>query len=148
MEETGTVVEVRDRIALVSTVAKGACHSCSARGICHLGENQTMVAEAWNSLGAGVGDTVRIRLSSRSVLGAAFLLYGVPLAVFLLGVILGQSLTHHQVWAVVIGLVGMVMAYGGIWILDRRFSKEEKMRPEIVAVITPATSPRPKEHER
>ena len=69
MEEIGQVVEIRGRLALVSTEAKDACHSCSARGVCHLGEGKTMVAEAWNPLGAQVGDMVRIQLSSRSKYG-------------------------------------------------------------------------------
>jgi len=139
MEETGTVVEIRDRVALVSTTAKGVCHSCSARGVCHLGGEKTMVAETWNPLGARVGDVVRIRLSSRSVLGAAFLLYLVPLLVFLGGLILGQSLTHSQIWAVVIGLLFMAGAYAGIRILDRRLSGVQKFRPEIVEIVTRAS---------
>jgi sigma-E factor negative regulatory protein RseC len=143
MEETGKVVEIRDQLALVSTAAKGACHSCSARGICHAGGDKTMVAEAWNPLGAQVGDTVSIHLSSRSVLGAAFLLYLVPLLVLLGGVILGQSLTQNDLWAVALGFLFMAAAYVGIRFLDRRLSRAKKLRPEIVEILSRASSSTP-----
>jgi sigma-E factor negative regulatory protein RseC len=141
MEETATVIQVRDRTALVSTEAKGACHSCSARGICHLSSQKAMMeVEVWNRLGAAVGDRVVIRLSGRSTLTAAFLLYLVPLMGFLLGVYLGQSLTGRQVWAVIIVLACMVVTYGGIRILDRRIGRSAKMRPEIVKILVRAAS--------
>jgi sigma-E factor negative regulatory protein RseC len=139
MEETGTVVEIRGQVALVSTVAKGACHSCSARGVCHLGGDNTMVVEAWNRRGARVGDTVLIRLSSRSVLGAAFLLYLVPLLVFLGGFILGQVLTQNQLWAVVWGFFLMAAVYVGIRFLDRWLHRMKKLRPEIMEITSRAS---------
>ena len=142
MEETGTVVGVKDRTAMVSTEAKGICHSCSARGLCHMsGKKGRMEVEAWNRIGAGIGDRVQIRISGRSTLTAAFLLYLVPLLGFLLGVLIGQSLTGNQVWAVVVGLAFLAAIYGGIRILDRRIGRKDGMRPEIVRVLN-STSPR------
>lgn len=136
MEETGTVVGVKDGTAVVSTQAKGVCHSCSARGICHMsGQKDRMEVEAWNRLDAAVGDQVLIRISGRSTLKAALLLYLVPLLGFLLGVFVGQSLTGHQVWAVVIGLVFLAAVYGGIRLLDRRIGRSAQMRPEIVKIL-------------
>jgi sigma-E factor negative regulatory protein RseC len=136
MEETGTVIEVMDRTALVSTQAKGVCHSCSARGICHMsGQKETMEVEAWNRLGAAVGDRVQIRISGRSALTAAFLLYLVPLLGFLVGVWIGQKVTGNQVWAVVIGLGFLAAVYGGIRILDRRIDRSARMRPEITRIV-------------
>lgn len=141
MEETGKVLKIMGQVALVSTSAKGACHSCSARGVCHMGGDKTRVVEAWNRRGAQVGDTVRIRLSSRSVLGAAFLLYLVPLLVFLGGFLLGQVLTQNQLWAVVLGFLFMTAVYVGIRFLDRWLNRAKKLRPEIME-ITLRASPR------
>lgn len=141
MEETGTVIEVKKRTALVSTETKGICHSCSARGICHMSsQKDRMEVEAWNRLGAGVGDRVQIRISGRSTLLAAFLLYLVPLLGFLLGVLIGQNLTGDQIWAVVIGLAFMVAVFGGIRILDRRIGRAERMRPEIFRILVGQSS--------
>jgi len=142
MEETGTVVEVKDRTAVVSTESKGICHSCSARGICHMSSRKGhMEVETWNHLDAAVGDQVVLRVSGRSTLTAALLLYLVPLAGFLLGVFLGQKLTGNQVWAVVIGLVFLAGIYGGIRLLDRRLGRAAGMRPEIVKILVRTSSP-------
>ncbi|MFC1683388.1 SoxR reducing system RseC family protein [Candidatus Zixiibacteriota bacterium] len=147
MEESGTVTEIKGPIALVTTVAKGACHSCSARGVCHLGGEKTMVAEAWNRIGARRGDTVRIRLSSRSVLGAALLLYAVPLAALLIGFFLGQALIGHQLWALLLGFLLMAAAYAMIRVIDRWLSRAEKLRPEIVEIVNRPTPESSEEEE-
>jgi sigma-E factor negative regulatory protein RseC len=136
MEETGTVVEVKGQLAMVSTQAKRACHSCSARGVCHLGGDTTMMAEVDNPLGAKVGHVVVIRLKSRTILGAAVLLYGLPLMVFLVGIALGQMLTHHQLGSVAIGLACLAGAYAVVWRVDRRLRVSGKIRPEIVQIVS------------
>ena len=129
------------RTALVSTQAKSICHSCSARGICHMSSRKgAMEVEAWNHLGAAVGDRVLIRVSGRSTLTAALLLYLVPLLGFLLGVLVGERLIGHQVWAVVLGLAFMAIIYGIIRVLDRRIGRAAKMRPEIVEILARDTS--------
>ena len=145
MEETGTVVEIRDQVILVSTAAKGACHSCSARGVCHMGGDKTMVVEARNLIGAQAGDTVRICLSSRSVLGAAFLLYVVPLLVFLGGFILGQALTQNQLWAVLLGFLSMAAAYVGIRLVDRWLDRKRKLLPQVTEIVYQAS---PEHHKK
>jgi len=146
MEEIGTVIRVGNRTAQVSTQARGLCRSCSARGVCHIsGRKSEMEVEAWNHLGAAVGDQVLIRVSGRSTLTAVFLLYFVPLLGFLLGVFLGQNLTGQQVWAVVVGLAVMAAIYAGIRLFDRRIGRSAGMRPEIVKILVKSVS-RP-EHE-
>ena len=80
-----------------------------------------------------------IFLQKLFVLGAAFLLYMVPLLVFLGGLILGQSITKNQLWAVVWGFLFMAVAYTGIRVMDRRLSRTAKLRPEIIEVVTRAS---------
>jgi sigma-E factor negative regulatory protein RseC len=98
-----------------------------------------MVAEARNPLSAQVGDVVRIRLSSRAVLQAALLLYLVPLLVFLGGLLLGQVLTHSQIWAVLLGFLFMAGSYTGIRALDRRSGRAVRFRPEIFEIVAQAS---------
>ncbi len=141
MEETGTVIRVGDRTAQVSIQVRGTCRSCSARGVCHLSAGKReMEVEAWNHLGAAVGDEVLIRVSGRSTLTAVFLLYLVPLLGFLLGVFLGQKLTGQQVWAVLVGLAVMAAIYAGIWLFDRRIGRSAGRRPEIVKILVRSAS--------
>jgi len=149
MEETGTVINVGDHTAVISTEAKGVCQGCSARGVCHMGgRRDTMEVEAWNRPGASVGDQVRIRISGRSTLTAVLLLYLVPLAGFLLGVLVGEKLTGHQAWAVVIGSATLAVIYGAIRLLDRRIGRSDQLRPEIVEILARGGSPAEAEEGR
>jgi positive regulator of sigma E activity len=95
-----------------------------------------MEVEAWNRPGASMGDRVRIRISGRSTMTAVLLLYLVPLVGFLLGVFFGEKLTGHQVWAVVIGTATLMLIYGAIRLLDRHIGRSDRLRPEIVEILT------------
>jgi len=145
MEETGTVIGIGDRTAVVATEAKSICHGCSARGICHMSSRKgCMEIEVWNRLDAAVGDRVVIQVSGGSTLKAALLLYLVPLLGFLLGVFLGQRFIGHQAWAVIIGLIFLVFIYSGIRLLDRRFARDASLRPEIVRILNRQDQQSPK----
>ncbi len=75
-------VEVRVR----RTSACASAHNCGSCDHCSFMENApeiTVVAE--DAHGAGVGDTVTVETASSRVLGAAALLYIVPLVLFFLG---------------------------------------------------------------
>jgi sigma-E factor negative regulatory protein RseC len=100
-----------------------------------------MEVEVWNRLGAVIGDRVQIRISGRSTLMAAFLLYLVPLLAFLAGVVIGERLTGDQVWAVISGLAFLAVVYGLIRLLDRRLGKAAGMRPEIISILAGKSSP-------
>lgn len=75
---TAQVVRVRE------SACSGDCHSC---GAC---EAQTILLTARNPIGAKPGELVTVRSGSGFVLAAAAAVYGMPLALFFLGYLLGS----------------------------------------------------------
>lgn len=90
--ETGTVITLKGDRAVVMIQAGKACRGCGAAeiGLCRAGGTTGMV-EAGNTLGARVGDTVKLVLD-RKVQRMGFLLaYIIPLSAFVGGSLAGHA---------------------------------------------------------
>ncbi len=76
------------------------CESCAIRGSCYGGRDATREGESGTELterllsvprenGIQVGDEVRVTIENTSILGLSALIYGVPLAGLLVGIVSG-----------------------------------------------------------
>lgn len=105
------VIRVRE------SACSGDCHKCSGCGAAQ----QTMLLTVKNPIGARPGDLVVVSSESKSVLKAAAVLYMLPLLLFLVGYLLGESLWQS---GGVSGVVGLLLGFGLIKLYDRRLSKK------------------------
>ena len=111
-EGRAEVIRVRE------SACSGDCHKCSGCGAAQ----QTMIFTAENAIGAREGDLVMVSSSSAAVLKAAAVLYLMPLALFLAGYLLGQSLWRM---GFLFGVLGVILGIALIKLYDKRFSKRE-----------------------
>ncbi len=98
LTETGKVIAVdRDR-ALVETVRRSVCGSCAVNKACGTGViakvmgRQRFQVEALNPVGARVGEEVVIGIEDRVLVRSSLLAYALPLALMLVGGVLGEWL--------------------------------------------------------
>jgi sigma-E factor negative regulatory protein RseC len=143
--ETATVTRILDDHRVQVVVKRSeACGACSARGACQaLGGGQTkdFFLELDNSVGADVGDVVRLTLSEGAVIQASAILYLIPaiglLALALIGSALAPSLELKSDLGAVIGaMVGLVVGFGISWLLAKSVEKTRKAVPVITRVET------------
>lgn len=142
MKEIGIVFENRGKEALVSIQRHAACGDC---GACHIGqEKATMETLAQNPIKAQVGETVEVEMEFVSIFTAAFIAYGIPLLVFLIGSVVAYlmvdifELSFDQVLASFFsGIVLMTFSYFVIQQLDKKGIFRGKYMPIITTVTTP-----------
>lgn len=92
MKAVGIVTKIENGVATVlcqRSSACSSCHECEAKGACHAelifgNQEQTVTAEAENSLGAKIGDKVEIESSTVNTLLSAFFVFVIPFFVSLL----------------------------------------------------------------
>lgn len=145
MKEIGIVFENRGREALVTIQRHAACGEC---GACHIGKDKaTMETLAQNPIKAQVGETVEVEMEFISVFKAAFIAYGIPLLVFLMGSILAYlivdifTLSFDQVLTSFFsGIILMILSYFVIQQLDKKGVFHGKYMPTITNVVTPIDS--------
>ena len=120
VHEDGTVRAVLVR----QSACSGDCHKCSGCGAA----TQTMELLVNDPIGVEVGDLVAITGSTGPVLGAAAMLYMLPLALFYIGYYIGAVLRHGALG----GGLGFLAGIGAAVVYDRTVARKR----EVVYTIT------------
>ncbi len=143
IEEYGTVVELKGKaVASVLCKKSSMCEHCASAGLCHMGDDsRSMVVEAHNTLGAEVGDKVKIVTSTKSFLQSSFLLYIVPIIGLVIGAIAGQLIgeffdlkLNHSLLSAIIGTAFMAGSFMIIRVGSQAIPREAFM-PRIVEIL-------------
>lgn len=140
LRETGRVIEVSGTMAKVIITRHSSCESCGACGIGAKPEIDFMLK---NNIGAQVGDRVVIEIRSNALFKAAFLVYIIPLAALIAGFLLGQRIgalkglapSQAELIGIGSGFLFLVLAFIGLWRLDRRRFFGSDLQPQLVAVV-------------
>lgn len=143
LEEIGQVVSAAPGKATVRIQRSKDCEGCHACSM--TGEEQGMLAEVENPLGASPGDQVRILTSGvQGQASAALLLYGLPLAMMIGGAIGVQALFRglglaaaSELPAVGGGLLFLAGSFALLFWIRRR-KGDQALRSRIVAVLGPS----------
>ena len=113
---------------------------CAHCGACLTSGEGEMEVELENTLGAKVGDQVRVALAPKRVVQASLLAYAVPLALLLLGVWAGSQIS--DVYALIFGVAGCAIGYVTLRLVDRGRGKRT-FRPKIEEILGSSETEQP-----
>ena len=138
MNEYGKVVNVDSNKAIVKIKRNSACGDCKA---CELGVSNLseLDIEVENTLGAAVGDHVRLEMETVDLLKAAFVVYTIPLFALLAGV-MGTYAWGNKMGNVnefqMIGVGFALMFLSGFYVKakDKKMKKANKFEPKMIEV--------------
>jgi positive regulator of sigma E activity len=107
----GRVIGVDGSQATVCFESAEACAKCEARDFCQASGSKRSV-QVENSIGAGIDDEVYVEQTPGVGLAAAFLVFGLPVMLALLGMILAAR--WREAWAILIAVlcfgIGLLIA--------------------------------------
>lgn len=128
MTGKATVISVHQNTADVRICKESACgHNC---GECRLCNNPGIITTVLNPIGAKPGDTVTVGADTGKVLGAAFVLYVLPVFV---AIVLG-TLTFN-LWGAALATV-CTLIWIAVWFVTmRRYNANINIQSTIVEVI-------------
>ena len=132
MKEVGTVEKIDGEFLLVRVEKKSACgeNCATCKGGCVPTDR---IIRVKRTLDCQTGDKVVLDMSGKKVMGAAFLVYIIPLVVLIFGYFLGESLLGGEGTAILSGVVFMVVSIAIIAVFDK-FSKD-KYLAEVTEII-------------
>ncbi len=131
MREKGKVVEMADFIAKISLEPSEACKDCPSCNFCRP-SGSTRIIEVENRIGAQVGDEVFIEISHKKSLIAILLLFGVPVLLGLIGLVVGAH--YSEGYSVFLGISGFVLGLILAKVINNIFRRTHKLSPHIVEV--------------
>ena len=144
IEEKGTVVEKNNGVLKLRLNRKEACEGCHA---CLAGEsNLHMVAYARDTLGCQIGDTVIIQSQEVSKVKNAFILYIIPLVLFIPGFLLGRywlgrllamnpEQPEIQLIGFILGCLFFSLPYIVLYLLKRKNKQDDQIFFETKQII-------------
>ena len=131
MQITGTVSRISENKAFIITERKSACgENCSGCGAC--GDKLNEI-EAVNEIGAKKGDKVLVEMSDSRVIGAAFLVYIVPLMIFIAMYFMFLSFGFSENKTIILSLLPTVLFYVILYFTDKK--SKEKYIHKIIRII-------------
>ena len=140
MKETGLVIELVDSRAKVAMPPTSACKNCN---LCLMHENTGMVTEAWNDLGAKVGDRVCISVPDSGRIAGAVVLFLVPVLALLSGLVLGMWAAgqlglrqHTTLGAGITALIFLIPSFFLIRWYDGRLTLRYALEVKIVDIVS------------
>lgn len=129
MTKNGIVEDINSGIAKVKILRVSACgENCVECGACDKKSN-TVIAK--NTLNAKVNDKVIVNMSDKLVLGAAFLVYIIPLIFLIIGYLIGHIISENT--GILLGFTFMVIAFLIIIYIDKKFNK--RYEAEIIKIL-------------
>ena len=134
--EEGVVKESENGIATVLIFKSDYCEECSAKLYCKPGNSDDRSLTVRDPFGVVPGDKVRISIQGSKILTISFLLYGIPLLLLMVGLVVGLNIfnSSRELFATVFSL-GLISVYVFIFLLFSRIRKNKTSSyPEIVFV--------------
>jgi sigma-E factor negative regulatory protein RseC len=147
--ERGVVIRLgapESGLAWVQTQRSGACKSCSSRHSCTAGEGgKDMEVEAFNTVGARVGDEIILNLDTAPLLKATFLLYVFPILCMIAGAVLGHRYALSRGWdpsglSAAISLAALGISFLFIRLRGNKLSSKRAYKPQIVRISKAAAA--------
>ena len=139
MKEHGLVIEADGQTACVVLSKSANCANCNA---CCIGKDKNVITAVDNSIKAGKGDRVIVEVSDTQAMKSALLVFGLPIAALVLGVLVFNSLVQNfglgSLSGVVAGTAGgifLLLAFVGIHRYDRYLRAENRHNLRIVQIL-------------
>jgi positive regulator of sigma E activity len=139
MYEDGIVTATGSGNATVTVMKSDNCGECRAKIICGIGEgtNENSV-EVTDPFGVRIGDSVRIVIRGESLFAASGLLYGIPLLLFIAGMLFGFYVYEpgglpRELWAFGLG-TGLTALYYLVIFVNNESLRRKAFMPSIVFV--------------
>ncbi len=132
MHQTGIIEQLNyNNIAKIKITRSSSCgENCASCGLC---SGRTRIIEAVNDINASVGDTVIINMTDKKILGAAFLVYIVPLIMLITGYCIGDIFFKQELFSIITGFIFMGATFIGIWFIDKKL--KQQYTPHIIYII-------------
>ncbi len=141
INEKGTVTEISDSVASVFVKREAECKGCASEKYCRsVGSgNSEVVVLAQNTLGAKLGDTVVVSISSSWFLKASAAIYILPIFGLLLGMLLGRFVTvsgySMDEMSFFIGVFGLCFSLVLVKFINTRLEENPSLMPKITAIL-------------
>jgi|SRR6056297_902563 len=144
MQETGSVIEIKNDKAKIKFNRYSACSKCKQD--CVLGrennhEEEYFFAEVQNEKSAQVGDIVKVELKDSSLVIGSIIIYIIPLLFFVGGYFIGAKLSFiftglsSEIFGILSSFICLYLSYLLTKRINKKIENSDRFRSKIVSII-------------
>ena len=133
MTDTGHVIELKGKDAVIRIYRSSACGNCSMCGL--TSDKKYVDIEVENTLDANVGDQVEIAFNDTSASKVSAIVYLIPLFAALLLMLLGYLAKVADWILCIVFVVGLGLGFLIVRHIDLNYAKNMKLVPKMVKII-------------
>lgn len=126
MIRTGRVIRIENGRPMVCFDRLETCEKCAG---CLDQKKQALVRVLGE---AQEGETVDVELPDHQILGLSMIMYAIPLAGLLIGLLAGNAVFAREWQTLLCGLAGLALCLAIVRLIDGRIRNEVKWQPHIV----------------
>ncbi len=133
MREKMVVLEVKENEVVLKNTDEGSCHSCPLHSICKVDPERYTLKVEKGDWDISEGDIVVIKTPRAISSRVSFLLYTIPLLIFISILSILKSLGFSDISSFLFSIGGVGIYYAILKFLDSKLKK--RFSPKIVEVI-------------
>lgn len=137
MTQIAKVIKIfEDKTALVEVERQTACgHNCSSCGANCSQMFKNVTVKAQNTADAKLGERVELYSPTRKVLGAAALVYLVPILLFIAAVIVTSMLKLSDGYSALISVALFILGIIAAVVYNKKITRKKTISYEIVKIL-------------
>jgi len=132
MRKRGRVITAEHGQATVCFEPKDACGNCDARKLCHAAGSQHLVV-VQNPIEARANDEVYVEQPAGIGFAAAFLLFGLPVLLAVIGLLMGSR--WYEKGSLIGGITGFMLGLLIAKLLNNRLARTAAFLPTISEIV-------------
>lgn len=125
--EEGIVIKSGNGFIEIELLESESCHECGARLFCKSTGNKNKHLNVYDPYGSHNGDKVKISVPGSAVLKATIFLYGLPLIILIISLVLGMTLLKYsslsELYSFLIAIFNLCVYYSLLFILNRNHNR-------------------------
>lgn len=136
--EEGIVKESNNGIATIVIFKSDYCEECTAKLYCKPGNSKERSLIVTDTIGVNPGDKVRVAIKGSEILKISFLIYGIPLILLMIGLIIGMQIfqSNKELFSTIISIVLVLCYIFIVLFVDKKRKNRTRSYPKIVFVST------------
>ncbi len=132
MRRRGRIIALDNGRATVCFELQDACEKCDARAMCQVAGSKRTVS-ATNSENGQIGDEVVVEQAPGKALFSAFLLFGLPILLAVIGLIIGAR--WGETASVISGISGFAVGLLIAKIINNLLARKSLFLPRITEIV-------------
>lgn len=140
MEEIGYVTSINGENALVSFKRKSGCgdHCASCKGACTV---PSVFTEIRNTLGAKVGDQVKVEMKQNAYNKMILWVYVFPLIMLAVGIVVSTEVfqavgfSNYELYSFLVGILALAVSYAVLSKVSKKTAKDRNFNLEMTHII-------------